>query len=78
MLYSAVSDAEKETATVIPSTGDFPLEQSRDDILHSALDQVMKIDGDTRTEEENTQLLVLRIYREITFQVAFPMVHALP
>lgn len=77
MLHSAACDAE--TAAVIHSfTFTFPLEQSRDDILHSAFDQVMKIDGDTRTQEENTQLLVLKIYREITFQANFPMVHALP
>ncbi|XP_062415775.1 uncharacterized protein LOC134107852 [Pungitius pungitius] len=75
---------------------DFPLEQSRDDTLRSAYDQVIKIDGhlvrpdvalsyphfslirdrlyrvsrDTRTGQENTQLLVPKSRREMIFQAA--------
>ncbi|XP_062418320.1 uncharacterized protein LOC134129059 [Pungitius pungitius] len=78
------------------SMEDFPLEQSRDDTLRSAYDQVIKIDGqlvrpdaaqsyphfslirdrlyrvsrDTRTGEENTQLLVPKSRREMIFQAA--------
>lgn len=35
-----------QTALVICPTDDFPLEQSCDDSLHSAFDQVIGIDGD--------------------------------
>lgn len=81
---------------MIHPRGDFPLEQSYDDTLHSAFNQVIEIDGhlvcpeaaqayphfvllnnrlyqvscDTHTEEEYTQLLVLKSRREIIFQAA--------
>jgi len=54
---------------------DFPLEQSPDDTVRSAFEQMIQIDSqlvccDTQTGQENTKLPVPNRHREIIYQMA--------